>query len=203
MNKVNDATRTIIVAIIVFFVVLFIYTKLTGPIPFYVNSAQTTKSNFFYVQGTGEATGVPDTAQVNLGVTETATTIESAQTQVNQATEKLLKDLVALGISEKDIKTTNYSVNPSYDYSGGTQRVTGYTVTQDMIVTVKKVELANKVLDTATADGANLIGGLVFVLSDEEKKKLTQEAQAQGIKNAKEQAESLANAAGIRLGKIV
>ena len=42
--------------------VFFLYTKFAGPVPFSVNSIQTTKTNLFSVSGEGKATGIPDTA---------------------------------------------------------------------------------------------------------------------------------------------
>jgi len=42
------------------------------------------------VEGTGEATSVPDTAMLSLGVNKQASTVEAAQTQVNQIIKKLL-----------------------------------------------------------------------------------------------------------------
>lgn len=64
----NNAVRTAGIIIVFTFLCLFAYTKLLGPIPFSVNSITTTKSNLFTVQGTGEATAVPDTALLYLGV---------------------------------------------------------------------------------------------------------------------------------------
>lgn len=182
---------------------VFLYTKLAGPIPFSVNSIQTSKSNFFSVQGTGKATEVPDTALLSLGVTKTASNVLTAQQEANQAVNKIVTDLKNLGIEEKNIKTTNYSVYPDYDYNSGRQNIKGYTVTQSLEVKIKPIDKANKAIDIATTDGANIVGGVTFVLNDEEKKKLENKARVEAIKNAKEKAESLSSLSGIRLGKII
>ena len=184
-----------------------------GPIPFYINSTNTTKTDLFSSSGTGEITAVPDTASIFVGVTKTATTVDSAQSQVNTVSNKLISDIKKLGVSDKDIKTTNYSVNPNYGSggaepliypsTGGSEKITGYTVTQNIEVKVKPLDKVNQVIDTATRDGANLVGGVNFTFSDELTKKLEKEATQDAVSDAKEKAKVLANAAGVRLGKIV
>lgn len=182
---------------------IFLYTKLAGPIPFSINSTQTTKSNIFNAQGTGKATEIPNTALLSLGVTKTDSNAINAQTQTNSTANKIIQDLKNLGIEDKNIKTTNYSVYPNYDYNSGRQNITGYTVTQNLEVKIKPIDKANKALDTVTADGANLVGGISFVLDPETQKKLERKARDEAVKDAKEKAESLASSAGIRLGKII
>ena len=185
------------------FLGLFLYTKLFGPIPFSVNSIQTTKTNLFSVTGVGKSTGIPDTAQITIGVTKTAITVLSSQNQTNTATNKIIEDLKRLGIEEKNIKTTNYNVNPNYDFNGGKQTITGYTVTQSLEVNITPIDIANKAVEAATLDGANLVGGITFTFNEKTKKDLEEKARIEAVKMAKEKAESLSNATGIKLGRIV
>ncbi len=166
----HDTMKTPLVTITFLFITLFLYTKLVGPIPFSVNSIQTTKTNLFTANGTGKATAVPNTAQLSLGVTKTAKTITDAQNQANAVINKLTADLKSLGILETDIKTTNYSVNPNYDYINGKQIANGYTVSQNLDVKIKAIDKANSAIDIATADGANMVGGLSFILDDKTQK---------------------------------
>lgn len=185
------------------FLGLFIYTKLFGPIPFSVNSITTTKTNLFSVNGVGKSAGIPDTVQISIGITKTAPTVVSAQEQANTAANKIIEDLKKLKIEEKNIKTTNYSINPNYDFNRGGQNITGYTVTQTLEINITPIDIANKAIDAAVADGANLVGGVNFTFNDKTKKELENKARAEAVRIAKEKAESLAKATGIRLGKIV
>lgn len=196
--------KTALLVTIAILLVFFLYTKFAGPIPFSFNSVQTTKTSLFTADGTGKVTGIPDMAQLSVGVTKTASTVAEAQNQTNSATNKIIEDLKKLSIAEKNIKTINYNVNPNYDYSrGGTQNITGYTVTQTLEVDITPIDVANKAIDAATADGANLVNGINFTFSDKIKKDLENKARIEAVSAAKEKAESLANAAGIRLGKII
>lgn len=216
-----DKYEKVIVVIVLLFVGLFLYTRLAGPIPFYVNSVNTNNADLFSVDGTGTATAVPDTAVVNIGITQTATAVTDAQNKTNQIADKVIQDIKSLGIDAKDIKTTNYSVTPNYSSSGpeplvpstmpqgypvrppSQQQIIGYTVTQNLEVDVKQTDKINKVIDTATADGANLVGQVSFSFSDDMKTKLENQARADAINDAKTKAQSLTELSGIHLGRLV
>lgn len=197
------SAKTPLITTACIFLCLFIYTKLFGPIPFSVNSITTTKSNLFTVQGTGDATGVPDTAQLNLGVNKTAPTVQEAQNQVNTVINQITAQMKNLGVKEKDIKTTNYSVNPNYDYNSGTQTINGYAVTAQVQVNLQSVDKANQAIDTATKAGATDVGNVQFVLNEDKKQALEDQARKEAIDKAKAKAQSIAKASGIRLGRLI
>ncbi len=222
MKAFWEKFQGIIVTVILIFAAFFVYTKLAGPIPFYVNNINNA-SDLFTVDGTGKATGVPDEGVINIGVTQQSQTVADAQNKTNTVAQKLINDVKKLGLDDKDIKTTNYSVTPNYASTAeplgapspavtGTvipvrppsqNQIIGYTVTQNIEVDVKQTDKINQVIDTATKDGANLIGGVSFTFSDTLLTKLQNEARAQAINEAKTKAQSLSSLSGIHLGKLV
>ena len=103
----NRRAGELIGAVVVFFVALFVYTKIIGPIPFTVNNVNTLNSTPFEVEGTGKAAAAPDTAVISLGVTQTGNTVQEAQEKTNQISQKLTDALKAQGIEVKNIKTTD------------------------------------------------------------------------------------------------
>lgn len=185
-----------------FFLSLFLFLRLNGPIPFFVNGVQTTKTNIFHAEGTGKVTAAPNTAIVSFSVEKNAQTVSLAQNQVNTTVDKLLQGLQTVGINTKDISTTDYSVNPQYDQSTQ-QRIIGYTVSQNMQVKIQPIDKANSAIDSITASGATnvSIGDLTF--DDDTYAKLQQQAREKAVGDAKIRAQNLAHAAGIRLGNIV
>ncbi len=204
MKMIPESVKTAFFIVLFVFLFLYIFAKLFGPIPFSVNSITTTKTDLFTVSGEGEATAVPDTAQINLGVTKSAATVESAKDQVNTAANDIIAGLKALGVEEKDVKTTNYSVNPNYDYAtGSVEKINGYTVSQNLSVEVKEIDRANKVVDMAAEKGANQVGGIQFILADDKREELEKIARKDAIEKAKAKANDIASAAGIRLGKLI
>lgn len=198
-----NCCKTPFFTIVFIFLGLFLYTRFLGTIPLSINSVQTTKTNLFQVEGMGKATAIPNTVLISLGVSKTGQSISDVQSQINKTANSLNSDLKSLGVEEKNIKTTNYSISPNYDYQSGRQNITGYTATQNLEVKIKPIDLANKVIDKATSDGANLVGGVTFMLDDQTQKEMENKARQEAVKNAKEKAESLSNASGIRLGRII
>jgi len=185
------------------FIGFFVFTKIFGPIPFSVNSITTNKQNLFTVTGTADVTAVPDTAMLSFGVSKSGPAVEAGKQEVNKIINQITQDLKNLGVDEKDIKTTNYSVNPNYDYSQGSQKTNGYTINASIEVKIKSIEKANNAVDIATRDGATQVGGIQFVVNDDAKKKLEDQARKDAIQKAKDKAASISGAAGIHLGRIV
>ncbi len=195
--------RTPLLTVLFIFLALIAYTKLLGPIPFTVNSVSTVKDSLFTVQGTGEVTAIPDTAMINMGVSKTAPSVEEAQKQVNDVINQITTEVKNLGIEAKDIKTVNYSVNPNYDYTSGTQKINGYMVNADVQVKLKPVDKANQAIDAATKAGATNVGNVQFVLDDAKKAELEEQARKEAIEKAKAKAESIARTSGIKLGRLI
>src|SRR3989344_2788786 len=113
--------------IIFFFISLFAYEKLAGPIPFSLNSVTTTKSDTFNVTGEGKVNVSPDVAIVSAGISAEGTSVKIVQDQINSVINKVSDAVKNLGVDSKDIQTTNYNINPKYDFTSGTQRVNGFT----------------------------------------------------------------------------
>ncbi len=188
---------------LIFFFLLALYFKFGSPIPIAMTSIVTNKTELFTTQGEGKVTAVPDIAQINLGVTINRVTVKETQNEANRIINKISEALKKLGIGEKDIKTTGYNLNPTYDWTGGGQRITGYQININLEVNARDFDKINEIIDTATTDGANLVGGLQFKVEEQKLKELQKKAREEAVREAKEKAESLASAAGMRLGKIV
>lgn len=195
-----DLVKRPLIVIVFFFLCLFVFIKLTGPIPFFINSVATTKTDLFHVDGTGKVSSAPDIAMVSAGVTKNASTVADAQNQTNTAVQEMITGIKNLGIDDKSIQTSNYSVTPQYNQN---QSISGYTVSENVDITVKPIDKINSVIDIATKNGANMVGQVSFGFSDSLKKDLEQKARDMAVQDAKEKANSLAQAAGVRLGSIV
>ena len=183
--------------LVVVFVAVWLLLRFGPSIP--VSSVVSQKQDFFTVSGEGKVTVVPDTAIVDLGITINRPTVKAAQSEANSVINAISQELKNLGIKDKDIKTSNYSVYPQYDQT----RISGYQVSTNLTITVREIDKINQVIDTATAKGANTIGGIQLTVDADKKKLLLQNARELAVKDAKTKAENLAKAAGIVLGKIV
>jgi uncharacterized protein len=190
-----------ILPVVVFFIVLFAYIKLAGPIPFSITSVTTTKTDTFSVTGEGKVYVVPDIAIVSAGVQAQAGTVKIAQDQLNKNINAVSSAVKKSGVADKDIQTTGYNINPMYDYNSGPPRITGYQASSNLTIKVRAIDSANSVIDAATAAGANQIGGITFDVDD--KTKAQNQAREQAVADAKSKAENAAHIAGFSLGKII
>ena len=197
MQKVG----AIVLSIFAFFVLLFLYTKIAGPISFSINSITTTKSDTFNVSGEGSVTVKPDIALISAGVTAKGNTVKEAQDQINTVSNNIAASIKKLGVEEKDIQTTNYTINPNYDFQSNIQRITGYNASTNFLIKIRNIDLINQVIDAATTSGANQISSISFDV--DEKAKAEDEARKKAVDAAKKKAESAARIAGFRLGKLV
>jgi uncharacterized protein YggE len=184
-----------------FFLALFLYSHLVGPIPFSVNSITTVKSDIFSVTGEGKSVVKPDIAYVRVGIEANGSTVKQTQTQINTVINNVSKALKGLGVSEDDIKTTNYSIRPNYDWREGRQRITGYQASTSLSVKVREIDKINEVIDSATANGANQVGSISFDVDD--RTKAENEARQEAVAEAKRKAQEAARIAGFKLGKII
>ena len=193
---------TSFLVILSFFVSLFLYTKFVGPLAFSVTNTTLDKTDTFTVTGEGTTVVKPDIANVTAGIESTGATVSQAQNQANQVMNSIVMSLRNLGINtDKDVKTINYNVSPTYDWTGGKQRITGYTTSTNINIKVRDIDKVNQVIDVATANGANQVGGITFDVDD--KTKAENEARKEAVSEAKQKAQQAASIAGFRLGKII
>lgn len=156
-----------------------------------------------HVTGSGEAFGTPDVALISLGIQAEATTVAAAREAAASRAQAVIEAVKKNGVADKDIQTTQYSIQPQYDYNrtNGTQTIRGYKIINVLSVKVRKIDSTSKVLDDATAAGGNntLVQGISFTIDDPTK--LQEEARTKAVDAAKKVAEQLAKDAGVKLGK--
>ncbi len=154
------------------------------------------------VSGRGEVQAPPDTGFVDAGVNVTATTVADARDRAAKAADAVIASVKKNGVDSKDIKTTQFRIDPVYDYgkNGGTPHITGYTVTNTVEVKIRKLDNFSKIVDDAVAAGGDQvrIEGIRFDIEDTTK--LLQQARESAMKDAKEKADQLAKLGGVKLG---
>ncbi len=154
------------------------------------------------VTGEGEVIGVPDIAKIQLGCSVEKKTVAAAQEdnteKINNIVEKLKNDF---DIDEKDIKTSNYSIYPQYNWLEGRQTLRGYQVSQNIDIKIRDLDEVGEILQVSGDLGLNQVGSLSFEIDEPED--LKQEAREKAIKKAKEKAESMADIVGVNLGRII
>lgn len=198
MRKGSDRVS----AVIIFFVLLFVFAKWGPAINFSTTSQN--KGEPLMVTGEGKVYAAPDIAKITVGIEETGNSLSTVQKSVNTKTQALTTSIKSLGIEEKDIKTISYDLYPEYDYlTSSFNRIVGYRISVSYQITIRDIDKINEVITGSASAGANMTGSISFDLNDETKKEKLEEARKEAVAEAKEKAEGLAKASGITLGKIV
>ncbi|MGB3501363.1 MAG: SIMPL domain-containing protein [Mesorhizobium sp.] len=158
------------------------------------------------VSGEGEASVAPDMAVLQLGVTQQAATAREALDASNKAMADIIALMKAEGVADRDLQTANFSVNPVYSYPkqdapDQTPKIVGYQVSNTLTVRVRDLAKVGPVLDKSVTSGVNQGGSITFT-NDDPAATVTQ-ARTRAVKDAMAKAQTLAEAAGVSLGKII
>lgn len=168
---------------------------------FYFSNKQKNEDRFS-VSGSGTVYAKADIANLTVGLkTDTKKTAAEATKNSTDKMNEIVKAVKDLGVEEKDIKTTNYLLNPVYNWTEKTgQQLVGYEVSQNVTLKIRNLEKIGDIIAKTTEKGANQIGGISFTIDDEYQ--LRNEARALAIEKAKEKAQLIASESGMKLGEI-
>jgi uncharacterized protein len=158
------------------------------------------------VTGEGEAAVAPDIATLSVSVMREAATAREALDANNQAMAEVIAAMKELGIAERDLQTAAIQIIPRYDYSNspdGTQRaeLVGYQVVNTLSVRIRDLKRTGEILDRAVTLGVNQGGGIVF--SNDDPSATITEARKKAVADAAAKARTLAEAAGVGLGRVI
>ena len=144
----------------------------------------------------GEATTrvEPDTATLTISVVTQSGQALTAQ-QENARKSKAVADAVKAKAAAAEIKTSDYTLQPQYDYRDNKlPKIIGYNARNSVIVTMTDLQGVGAVIDAASQAGANSIDGIAFTL------KQTSPARGQALADATQQAMNKANSIAQALG---
>lgn len=160
-----------------------------------------TQVDTLVVAGTGTAQVKPDVAYVTVGVTTEQTEAQQAQQENADKTTAVTQALKDQGVAEDDIQTSQYSLQPVYDYSNDARTLRGYQVSTQMTVTLRQPDQVGALMDKAVSAGANDGFSVSFGLLDEQA--AYDEALQQAVTRAGQKAQTLAKSSGRALGAVL
>ncbi len=154
------------------------------------------------VNGEGRVMVRPDVAIVLAGVEATGKTLAPAVADASAKMRRMLDALAKAGVAEKDVQTTRHDVQVERPWVDGKPReITGYTVVDEVRVTVRDLAKLGQILERVVAAGSNSLRGLTFERDDPAPER--QQALARAVVAARGKAEAMAKAAGVALGEVV
>ena len=141
----------------------------------------------------------PDIAFVSAGVESMQPTATEAQRDLADKAAKLIARVKALGVADKDVSTSGYSVSPNYVEPYPTLK--GYRASEQLQLKWHDVNTVGKVLDAVVQEGGATQVGVGFGLADP--KVAQAEARSLAIADARSRGQAMATAAGVKLGSVL
>lgn len=166
-------------------------------------------STLLSVSAEGKSTRTPDLAVFSAGVTSQGKTAVDAMSANAAAMNKVFAALKKAGIADKDMQSSNISLNPVYGQpvigpNGQVveeARIVGYQANNSVSVKQRDLKGFGKVLDALVQAGANNVNGPSFQMENADA--AMDEARVTAMKKARARAELYAKAAGLRVVRVV
>jgi hypothetical protein len=160
------------------------------------------------IDGTGEVALPPDSLRTSVGVEARAVTLAAARQDATRRAQAVFQALQGLAIPQMEVRTVDVSITPITEgilepATVRMPRITGYSASSRLSVALRGVSPETlraegaRILEVALAAGANDVGGLEFFLKDPGPARRM--ALAAAVRNAQENAETVAGAAKIKL----
>lgn len=154
------------------------------------------------VAATGEATRVPDLARITAGVVTQSPNASEALRQNAARMERVRAALRRAGIADRDIQTSNISLQPDYRYQDNQPpQLTGYRASNEVSVRFRDLQASGAILDALVAEGANQINGPALEIDRPET--ALDEARTRAVAVARARAELYARTLGLRVKRII
>jgi uncharacterized protein YggE len=166
-------------------------------------TASFTPARTISISAQGMTTATPDMAEISFSVVSQGDNPSTLSDNNNSKMSAVLQFVSSQAIASSDIATTDYDLEPNYQYDKNTQRnfITGYTLTQTVEVKIRDLSKVASVLGGLAPLGVNQIGGVDFTFQDPNK--FINIARADALTKAQEQASELAAQSGASLGEVV
>lgn len=151
-------------------------------------------------RGLATVTGTPDTVTVVIGVQTRGQSAKGALDANNAKAAALIDVLKSKGVAAADLQTSQLSINPTYDSAAG--RITGYEVTNQVTATLHDIGGAGGLIDAAGAAAGDAVRVQQLGFSIDDGSAVRAQARGDAVRRAQDQAKQMAEAAGVRLGRI-
>lgn len=154
------------------------------------------------VTGTAQLTYEPDLLCIYVKIiTLHPNSAIIARDEASSVIDQVLKSLKDLGITEDDIETVSYAIEPKYEWENNVKVFKGYEVSVTMKVTLKNFDKAGQVIDASVNDGG-LIDSISFELSINKQIEYKTLVMADAARDAKAKAKAVIDALDEELGNV-
>lgn len=141
-------------------------------------------------------------ASFNLGVMVVNSNKDSAVDEANKKTQEIIDFAKKFGIPAEDIKTQNLSI---YQEQGEGPNKNDWRVSNNIEVSIKNADKdkVTKFSEAAAKSSANNVWGPNFTVDYDKSKEVETELINKAVENARKKAEVIAEANGMKVGKLI
>jgi uncharacterized protein YggE len=197
MNNINLMKKTLLPISVIVMVMTLVTGCATSP------SAKDSRNRIMEVTGIGTVKLEPDIVTINIGVQSRSADAGEALKENTQKAQGIIDTLLEMGVENKDIQTRNFNIYQQQENrfpEEETQTTPTYVVENTVAIIVREIDALGAILTKVVDGGANTINSIRFDLEDREA--AMAEARKLAIEDAKDQAEAIAETAGVNLGPI-
>lgn len=156
--------------------------------------------NTITVNSSEKVAVIPDIAEIVYAVRTEAGDAASCQQKNMEDVAKVVELLTSLGVEESSIQTSDYYMYPVYNYSGNTQRITGYEASTSLSVSRLPLDNLGEILAKSVSAGINNIQSITYQSSQYDQ--AYSDALKLAMESARGKALALAEAGGCSLGAV-
>lgn len=154
------------------------------------------------ISADSELKSAPDIATISAGVVTLNLKAEQSLKENSTQMNAIFEALKVAGIADKDMQTSGITLNPQYVYEQNkSPKITGYQANNNLTIVIRDLKKIGTVLDTLVGKGANQINGPSFTIENPDE--LLNKARKQAVAKARERAELYAEAAGMKVKRII
>ena len=165
-----------------------------------VVQVQNVEEQVISVSSREEVQVTPDMAEIVYSVYTQEADAKACQEANGKQLDQVIEMLKGMGFEESSIQTSNYSMNPIYDWDAG-QTITGYEMETMVTLSDVPIDQAGEVISNSVSAGVNNIRSVSYLSGTYDE--AYQEALKMAIEAASVKAQAMAEAGGCTLGKIV
>lgn len=167
-----------------------------------LSTAQVDTRRTVLVEGEAEVFLTPDRASVSIGVETEGKDVVAIKKDNDRRVRQIFEALKKVGIDQKDIMTSDLSIQPQYNWKPeGRRELVKYQMRNVVHITVRDLTKLEGVINASVAEGSNLLDNVSFSIADN--KSVRDSLRIVAAKNAKSKAEALAGAVGARVSRVI
>ncbi len=187
-----------------------------GSLKFIEAKNQYSQGRSITLTSTGKVTVIPDIATISFNIVKEDKQVSDISNETNKLMQGVIDYLKKQGVESKDIKTSQYTITPTYEDKCvyGTEiaptisssktcssKISGYRITQSVSIKIRDFTKIDSIVGSLPGLGVNQISNVSFGIDDSEA--LQNQAKIEAINQIKTKAQMLSQSTGIRLGRII